>query len=201
MTGCWKSTSRIQSSAIIFSASPANVFCRTSRVLKKSLSRAGSKIRIAISRAATHRSCGLEQPHKCLQLSERQVRYGIIPDAVLAPAHEIVALRGNWHRSSFARIRIRNRRKADDVQTTAIHQRGHGSGANDVHACADQWKSLSCKIDNAGRLGDAAVEPRLHDMALGGLYVGRARYQAPYVVINDRISNAVAGRLMQHEPR
>src|SRR5262245_2125114 len=201
MTGCWKSTSRIQSSAIIFSASPANVFCRTSRVLKRLSSRAGSKIRIAISRAAAHRSCGLEQPHKCLQLTERQVRDGIIPDAILAPAHEIVALRGNWHRSCFARSRIRNCRKADDVQTAAIHQRGDGSGANDVYACADQRKSLSCKIDDAGRLGDAAVEPRLHDVAFGGLYVGRACYQAPYVVVNDRFSNAVACRLMQHEPR
>src|SRR5262245_34643664 len=201
MTDCWRSTSRIRSSAIISSASPATVFCRTSRVLKRLLSRAGSKIRTAISRAAAHRSWGLEQPHKCLQLSERHVRYRIIPDAIVAPAHEIVALGGNWHRSSFARSRIRNRRKADDVQTAAIHQRGHGSGANDVYACADQRKSLSCEIDNAGRLGDAAVEPRLHDMALGGLYVGRARYQAPYVVVNDRISNAVAGRLMQHEPR
>src|SRR5262245_56935998 len=201
MTDCWRSTSRIRSSAIIFSASPANVFCRTSRVLKKSLSRAGSKIRIAISRAAAHRSCGLEQPHKCLQLSERQVRDGIIPDAILAPAHKIVALRRNWRRSSFARSRIRNCRKADDVQTAAIHQLGHGSGANDVYARADQRKSLSCEIDNAGRLGDAAVEPRLHDVAFGGLYVGRARDQAPYVVVHDRFSNAIACRLMQYEPR
>src|SRR5262245_33184137 len=201
MTGCWRSTSRIRSSAIISSASPANVFCRTSRVLKRLLSRAGSKIRTAISREAAHRSCGLEQPHKCLQLSERQVRYRIIPDAIVAPAHEIVALRGNWHGSSFARSRIRNCRKADDVQTAAIHQRGDGSGANDVHACAEQRKSLSCKIDDAGRLGNAAVEPRLHDVAFGGLYVGRARDQPPYVVVNDRFSNAVACRLVQCKPR
>src|SRR5262245_43100920 len=201
MTGCWRSTSRIRSSAIISSASPANVFCRTSRVLKRLLSRAGSKIRTAISRAVAHRSCGLEQPHKCLQLSERQVRYRIIPDAIVAPAHELVAFRGNWHRSSFARSRVRNRRKADDVQLAAIRQRRDGSGANVFHACADQRESLPCKIDHAGRLGDAAVEPRLHGVAFGGLYVGRARDQAPDVVVNDRFSNAAACRLVQYEPR
>jgi hypothetical protein len=47
MIGCWKFTSRIQSSAIISSASAANVFCRISRVLKRLLSRVGPISRMA----------------------------------------------------------------------------------------------------------------------------------------------------------
>ena len=88
------------------------------------------------------------------------------------------------------------------MQAAPIHQCGDWSVADDIHARANQRKSILRKVDDAGCLGDAAIEPGLHSVALGGGYVGRTRSHKPaHVAINYRFGCSLARDRMQYERR
>jgi len=57
----------------------------------------------------------------------------------------------------------------------AINERRHRIASDDVDAAADQGKTFAGEIDDAWRLGNAAVEPRLHRVPVGGSDIERLR--------------------------
>ena len=83
----------------------------------------------------------------------------------------------------------------------AIDQRRHRRPADHIDASACQRESLSRKVDDARRLRDAAVEPRLHGVAVGGGDLERLRrHQRAQMPVDDGLGSPVAGCRRDDEP-
>src|SRR5262249_428246 len=125
------------------------------------------------SKSALPRAGGAESLREGIEIGGREVGDRPIGEAVLGPGHNIIAGDLLWrHRRRPAQW---ERAEADQVLAMAINERRHRSASDDVDAAADQGKAFASEIDDARRLGNAAVEPRLHRVPVGGSDVERLR--------------------------
>jgi hypothetical protein len=76
--------------------------------------------------------------------------------------------------------------------TMAIHERRHRSAADHIDAAADQGKTLIGEIDHPRSIGDAAVEPGLDGVAVGGRDVERLRrHQRAHMAGDDHVRGGI----------
>src|SRR5262249_18277577 len=96
-----------------------------------------------------------------------------IGNAVVGPGHDIVA--GDLTFGRRDRPAGGNLAEADQMLAHAIDERCNRGASDHVDAAADQGKALAGEIDDARRLRNAAVEPGLDGVSVGGADVGGMR--------------------------
>jgi len=131
--------------------------------------RAEARLRTSKPREVLVGSC----PIKLLELPQfggRYVRDGGKPEASLAPLchRETVLLE-----SSLVRLAVGPNEYVHRMQAPVVDDRSDSLSADRVQPSAGQRETLLRQFRHGRREVDPPIEPRLHDMLVGGLDVGK----------------------------
>src|SRR5215218_804673 len=117
---------------------------------------------------------GTKRGGKLLELFHIEIGCCPVRNVVIIPSNDIVAI-NHTPRWGGAGGSLRNRSDTDQMLPPLIEQARHRYPLDHIDSASDQLKVLTAQIHNAGRLGDAAVKPRLDRMSVGGQNVARLR--------------------------